>query len=119
MLCALPKAYNASISRDCLPLTAMESRREEKDHGGSRLHHLTYNLSSTLLDTLYIFSGLLRTRSRRSKFWGLVKRQVRRRTVYRTECAPSMGFLLLAKISELEIEADEPMTLIGMGTSAL
>ena len=68
---ALPKVYISSISWVHLPLTARESHREEKDHGGSRLRHLTYNLSGDLRDTLDIFPGPLMTRSRRSRLWGL------------------------------------------------
>jgi len=54
-----------------LPLTARESRQEEKDRGGSRLHHLTYNLLGNIRDTPCILPGPLRPSSHRSMFWGL------------------------------------------------
>ena len=57
-----------------LPLMAMESRREEKDHGGSQLCHLTYNLLGNIRDTPCIFPGPQRTRSHQSMFWGLIQK---------------------------------------------
>ena len=53
---------------------ARESRREEKDHDGSRLCQLTYNLLDNIRDTPCIFPGPLRTRSHQSMFWGLIQK---------------------------------------------